>query len=347
MDYPDSLARSAGNTSAAPVPERDSAVSLMLGKGLMRMLSPGGARGLSIFIYHRVLPHKDPLFPAEVDQADFDHDLHRIKSMFNVISLLDAVRHTAAGSLPPRAACITFDDGYADNAEVALPILQRHKLPATFFVATGFLNGGRMWNDTVIELVRRTPNSVLDFNAFGLGFHPVTSIGQRQAAIRALISQLKYLPMGERLDQVNQLVDAVQIELPENLMMTTAQVVQLHKAGMGIGAHTVNHPILSSIPLETARAEIAQGKQTLEAMIGEPVPLFAYPNGKPGADYRAEHVKLVRELGFEGAVSTSWGACKGTPDVYQLPRFSPWDRTVLRFAARMGRNLIAPADRAY
>ena len=89
--------------------------------------------------------------------------------MFNVIPLLDAVRHSAAGTLPPRAACITFDDGYADNAEVALPILQRHKLHATFFVATGFLNGGRMWNDTIIELVRRAPDGVLDFSAFGLG----------------------------------------------------------------------------------------------------------------------------------------------------------------------------------
>jgi peptidoglycan/xylan/chitin deacetylase (PgdA/CDA1 family) len=117
----------------------------------------------------------------------------------------------------------------------------------------------------------------------------------------------------------------------------------VHKSGIGIGAHTVNHPILASIDLATARAEIAQGKQALEEMIGEKVPLFAYPNGKPDADYRAEHVALVKELGFEGAVSTAWGACKGEPDVFQLPRFSPWDRTALRFALRMARNLAKPA----
>jgi peptidoglycan/xylan/chitin deacetylase (PgdA/CDA1 family) len=335
---------SAGSFSAAQAPARDAGPALMLGKAMMRLLSPGGARGLSIFIYHRVLPRKDPLFPGEVDSADFDRDLRRIGSMFKVISLEDAVRHSAAGSLPPRAACITFDDGYADNAEVALPILQRHRLPATFFIATGFLNGGRMWNDSVIEMVRRAPDGALDFNGYGLGAHPVTSVAERQAAIKALIGQLKYLPMAERLDQVNRLVEAVGAALPTNLMMTTAQVVQLHQAGMGIGAHTVNHPILASIPLERARAEIAQGKEALEAMIGEKVPLFAYPNGKPGADYRAEHVALVKELGFEGAVSTAWGARKGTPDVFQLPRFSPWDRTALRFAIRMARNLAAPAD---
>ena len=113
---------------------------------------------------------------------------------------------------------------------------------------------------------------------------------------------------------------------------------------MGIGGHTVNHPILASVDAGGARAEIADGKQALEAMIGAPVPLFAYPNGKPGADYRAEHVQMVRELGFEGAVSTAWGACKGTPDVFQLPRFSPWDRTPLKFAARMARNLTTAAS---
>jgi peptidoglycan/xylan/chitin deacetylase (PgdA/CDA1 family) len=346
MDYPDSLARNAGNTIASPVPGRDSALSLMLGKGLMRMLSPGGQSGLSIFIYHRVLPHKDPLFPSEVDQWDFDRDLHRIKSMFNVISLLDAVRHTAAGSLPPRAACITFDDGYADNAEVALPILQRHKLPATFFVATGFLNGGRMWNDTVIELVRRHPAGIIDASSIGLGSHEVGSKAQRQQAIQALIGQLKYMPLEHRLDQVSRLVDIGGIALPDNLMMSSAQVNELHNGGMDIGGHTVNHPILAKLPPTKASAEIADGKQALEDIIGEPVRLFAYPNGKPGTDYLAEHVAMIRDLGFEGAVSTAWGTGKNTNDVFQLPRFSPWDRTPLRFALRMARNLTTQAELA-
>ena len=66
------------------------------------------------------------------------------------------------GRLPPRALAITFDDGYADNRTVAAPLLERHGLPCTFFVATGFLDGGRMWNDTLIETVRRAPGQTLD-----------------------------------------------------------------------------------------------------------------------------------------------------------------------------------------
>ena len=126
--------------------------------------------------------------------------------------------------------------------------------------------------------------------------------------------------------------------------MRDDQVRQLHRAGMGIGAHTAHHPILASLPAAAARGEIAAGRAALEAIIGAPVPLFAYPNGKPGTDYRAEHVRMVRELGFEGAVSTAWGA-DAEGDAFQVPRFTPWDRTPGRFLARLCRNLLGKAGR--
>ena len=117
------------------------------------------------------------------------------------------------------------------------------------------------------------------------------------------------------------------------------QVRQLHQAGMEIGGHTVNHPIIARLPAPAARQEIADGKAALEAMIGAPVRLFAYPNGKPGQDYQAEHVAMVKQLGFDAAVSTSWGAARAGSDLFQLPRFTPWDRDQLRFTLRMMKNL--------
>lgn len=318
----------------------------LLGKALMRVLSPGGERGLSILIYHRVLAEPDPLFPGEVDRAEFDRQLGLVKSMFQVIPLIDAVHHLRAGTLPPRAACITFDDGYADNAEEALPLLQKHGLSATFFVATGFLNGGRMWNDTVIELVRRTPKTSIDASSLGLGVHPTSTIPERRAAIGALIGQLKYLELDERLAQVGRLAALADCALPDNLMMRSDQVRALRQGGMDIGAHTVHHPILATLSRDQARREIENGKRALEDIIGEPVRLFAYPNGKPGTDYRAEHVEIVRELGFEAAVSTAWGASPGKVDLFQLPRFTPWDKDRLRFTLRMARNLTLPAAHA-
>ena len=306
---------------------------------LRQVASVGSLRNrLSTLIYHRVLAQPDPLFPDEIDACRFEQQLGFLKANYNIISLHEAVDGLRNNRLPPRAACITFDDGYADNAEVALPLLQKHGVPATVFVATGFLDGGRMWNDTVIELVRHAPPRI-DLSAAGLGAFALDTVVQRRHAIATLLGALKYLPMDQRLQQVDAIAALIPVKLRRDLMMTTAQVRQLHAAGIEIGGHTVNHPILARLPAAAARREIAEGKQTLEAMIGAPVRLFAYPNGIPGQDYGAEHAAMVRELGFEAAVSTSWGAARPGSDLFQLPRFTPWDRSRLRFSLRMLRNL--------
>jgi peptidoglycan/xylan/chitin deacetylase (PgdA/CDA1 family) len=311
----------------------------LLGALLLRLGALGAPGRLTILIYHRVLPQPDPLFPGEVDAERFDRQLAWLRRGFNVIPLAQAVRGLREGTLPPRAACITFDDGYADNAEVALPLLRRHGLHATFFVASGFLDGGRMWNDTVIELLRRAPGPLLDLTALGYGRHPLATPAERTAAIHALLGQLKYLEPAARLAEVERLRAHLGQALPEDLMMRSSQVRELHQAGMEIGAHTVHHPILASTAEAAARAEMASGKAALEAIIGAPVRLFAYPNGKPGQDYLAPHVALARELGFDAAVATAWGAADAGSDPFQLPRFTPWDRTPLRFMLRLLQNL--------
>jgi peptidoglycan/xylan/chitin deacetylase (PgdA/CDA1 family) len=240
--------------------------------------------------------------------------------------------------LPARAACITFDDGYADNLTIATPILKRHGLTATFFIATGFLDGGRMWNDSIIESVRAAPGPTLDLTSSGLGCHSVASPAERMQAAYSVIRTIKHRQPAERADCVASVAGHIGAALPDSLMMTSAMVRQLRNSGMSIGGHTVSHPILASTDAAAARSEIAQGKEQLEAIIGEPVKLFAYPNGKPGADYRAEHVRIVRDCGFCAAVSTSWGTANSTSDRFQLPRFLPWDKSPGMFAARLLKN---------
>jgi peptidoglycan/xylan/chitin deacetylase (PgdA/CDA1 family) len=237
-----------------------------------------------------------------------------------------------------RPACVTFDDGYADNATVALPLLRRRGLPATFFLATDFLDGGRMWNDSVIETVRRTRGGTLDARCVGLGEIPVSSIPLRRRAIAELLAALKYLPQEQRQRRVDELAAQTVDTLPGDMMMTTAQVRELQTGGMEIGAHTLTHPILATLDPQHASSEIRGSKLKLEAITGKPVTLFAYPNGKPGQDYRSEHVRMVRELGFEAAVSTAWGVAHAASDPYQLPRFTPWDKRPGKFVLRLLRN---------
>ena len=110
-------------------------------------------------------------------------------------------------------------------------------------------------------------------------------------------------------------------------------------AGMQIGAHTMSHPILARLSDEQARQEIEGSKIFLEQLLGERVGLFAYPNGKPGEDYTPQTVEVVRSLGFDAAVSTRWGASKPGGDLLQIRRFTPWDKSRLRFGARLLANL--------
>lgn len=304
-------------------------------------LAPAGPNGrLSILIYHRVLARTDPLFPNEVTADSFDDQMHRLKSAFNVIPLPDAVAMLKSGRLPARAASITFDDGYADNLTLALPILQRHGLHATFFIATSYLNGGRMFNDTVIEAVRNCPHATLDLNSLGLGAWQVDSDAAKTAAIEGLLPKVKYLPLGTREDTVARIAELAGCgELPNDLMMTSKQLKALHGAGMEIGGHTARHPILASLDDDAAKKEIADGKHQLESLLGASTRLFAFPNGKPGKDYRPEQAAIVRELGFDAAVSTAWGAASSSHDPFQLPRFTPWSPKRSRFVPMLLSNL--------
>ncbi len=306
---------------------------------LFSLLSPGGVNArLSVLIFHRVFAEPDPVFPHEMHASRFDEVCGWVKSWFDVLPLDAAVAHLKAGTLPARAACITFDDGYADNHDVALPILLRHGLPATFFIATGFLDGGRMWNDAVIEAVRLAGDSTLRVGE--LGDFDVGIPAAKAAAIDAIIRKIKYLPVAERHVIAQRIATAAQVSLPENLMMTSRQVKGMRDAGMQIGAHTVSHPILASLTDSQARAEIKGSKDFLEQLLGERVGLFAYPNGKPGEDYLPASVDVVRSLGFDAAVSTQGGASHLGDDVFQIKRFTPWDATRMLFGARLLTNLL-------
>ena len=99
----------------------------IFGSGITR--SGNNAR-LSILIYHRVIPEPDPIHFYKTDANIFRIHMNALADGFNVLPLREAVKRLKNGTLPSRAACITFDDGYANNATVALPILQERALPA-------------------------------------------------------------------------------------------------------------------------------------------------------------------------------------------------------------------------
>ncbi|MES2317118.1 MAG: polysaccharide deacetylase family protein [Pseudomonadota bacterium] len=290
---------------------------------------------LSILIYRRVLAIPDPLFPETVDGRRFAQHLRLLKRWFRVLPLAQAARRLQERSLPSRAACITFDGAYAEHAGVALPLLQRFGLPATFFVATGFLDGGYNWNDAVIELVRNAPGTRLNLSRGGFGSYDIACVQRRRAVIDMLLAALGALAPVERLERVRLMARRI-----SPTMLSTDQLIALHRAGMGIGAHTVNQAPLASLSNAEARAEIGNGRNRLEEIVQAPVRLFAYPSGKPGCDFEKRHGNMLRSAGFDAAVTTAAGAARPETDLYELPRFTPWDRSSSGFLLRMGSNLF-------
>jgi len=290
-----------------------------------------------VLIFHRVVPAVDPMSPGEPTVDWFRRLAHMLASHFEVIGLDEALARRDAGRLDGRSLSITFDDGYADNVTQALPVLEAHGLPATFFVASGFLDGGRMWNDTIIETIRRLDDGVHDLGLPDTPAFTLSDWPSRRAAAEAVIMAWKHLPMAERQLHVDRLAERVS-GLPDDLMMSTAQLRTLSASPCAtIGGHTRMHPILAALDDAGAMDEIVTGKRELEDLLQREVGLFAYPNGKLGRDYLASHADMARQAGFRAAVSTDWGALAAASDPYHIPRFTPWHSSLGRFAIDVAR----------
>lgn len=297
-----------------------------------------GQGRLCVLNYHRILETPDPLLAAEPDIAAFRWQMQVLADCFNVLPMDRALAALADGSLPPRAVCITFDDGYRSIHDLALPVLREFGFPATVFVTTGFVDQGSMWNDRILEALRTTEAKRVDLAEAGLGSYSLSTLDDRRHAIAALTEKAKYMAPQLRQALVERL-DTLAGRPDREPMLTRDMIRALARHDIDIGAHTVSHPILTSLDDDHARTEIADGKRELEAILGQPVRYFAYPNGKEGKDFDARHTAMAREAGFEAAFTTAIGASTASQDRYRLPRSRPWDRTPLMFSLRLLRWL--------
>ncbi|HTD05636.1 polysaccharide deacetylase family protein [Undibacterium sp.] len=305
-----------------------------------RIAPHGKGQGrLCILNYHRILEHADPMLDEDPDVDMFRWQMQALASSFNVMPLYDAMLALKHDRMPPRAVAITFDDGYRSTHDLALPILKEFGLPATVFVTTGYMDGNNMWNDRILEAVRRLPEGTLDLQDLGLGLHPVSTLTERKSTAGKLIEIAKYLAPEKRLELSLKLESLIGEHRSADLMLTREMVHALAQQGMEVGGHTITHPILTRLDDQRARDEITGCKEQLEIIIGKPVRLFAYPNGKVGMDFDERHVQMAKAAGYSAAFTTAMGSVKPEMDLHQIPRSRPWDNTPLLFKLRLLRWL--------
>lgn len=275
----------------------------------------------AIIVYHRVCPDPEFRYTDSISPQTFERHLRYLSRNHEILSLPDLVDYVQSGESPQaRAAAITFDDGYRDNYLYAYPILKRFRAPATFFLATGYIGGGRpFWWDQVSYVIKHTFTIRLDLGT--LGSYWLQSEENRSLVSRMIIERLKTMPDHERNVEIERLCALCEAEVSsrvgEELVLSWKDVEEMDRHGMLFGAHSVNHGILTRMRLDLAKNEIVESKRQLENRLGKAVTCFAYPNG----EHSAALVQLVRTLGFKLAVSVlPCTLVSRRDDVYSLPR---------------------------
>jgi peptidoglycan/xylan/chitin deacetylase (PgdA/CDA1 family) len=232
-------------------------------------------------------------------------------------------------SLPQKAVAITFDDGYLDNYLYAYPFLKEHHIPATIFLTTGPIESNTLyWWDKIGYIIAHT--SISQFNLSELGNFSLHSQKDKSRIQEEITEALKLVREDRKDFLISQLSKISGVEIPLNvakgLILSWDQIKDMSNNGISFGAHTVNHPILTNIPLERARWEIIQSKIDIENVLNKNVSLFSYPNG----DFNADIISIVKESGFICAVSFTRGKCVNLNDnIYTLGRFAPRDNLQL------------------
>jgi peptidoglycan/xylan/chitin deacetylase (PgdA/CDA1 family) len=320
--------------------------------------------GVPILLYHRIADVEcDPQLLC-VSPCRFAEQLAVLADTYAVLRLSDVAAALRARRLPRRAVVVTFDDGYADNLEVAQPLLDAHALPATVFAATAYLGGREAyWWDRLERLLLRPGvlPGVLELRLgedtahweLGAAARYDEEAYRRHRSWNALsaddptLRHVAYRELHRLLWRSGSSArNAALATLEANheplghadeapRALTADELVRLTAGKLiEVGAHTVTHPRLSGLAIAEQRAEIVASKQRLETILGRPVTGFAYPYGARG-DYTPDTVQLVREAGFSCACTTAPAPVRRSSAPFELPRVVVRDWSGAEFASRL------------
>jgi peptidoglycan/xylan/chitin deacetylase (PgdA/CDA1 family) len=306
---------------------------------IWRRRQAGGSRVL-ILSYHRVTPDfqaaaREALASLLVSTDTLRRQLQHVSRHHELVSLSEARRILAE---PPGTArrndvvAVTLDDGYADNAEHALPVLSDLKVPATVFVPTGYLGTERRLphdrlHATLSELQRRG----IPFERAGIAAPLQTLLSAcaeagPAATLDRLIGRLPHDRLVALADALEARLGRSERDLPAHTrLMTWDEVRALDAAGIDVGGHTVNHAVLANLPLADARRELAGCRDQIAERVGKAPRHFAYPNGY----YTPAVQEATAEAGFEAAVTIEDEENRRGQPAFALKRKVLWENTTL------------------
>ena len=326
-----------------------SEVGATKGSHILRTKILGRSR-IMILCYHRITETNGIMGPQCVSPRNFENHVRHFHSVCDVWPLVKISDFLEGRCKPKRDTVIlTFDDGYMDNYEEALPILNRYGIPATFFVTTGpILTGRPHWIDVLASVLDRIASGY-DGSRFDMGAHMAVQFArfrqskqrrQREIGIE-ILDHLKSLKEDVRNQIVTTLYSRYEISDRTTVtdgrrMMSVEQILSLVAQGHEVGAHSVSHPMLAQLDEKRCREEIHNSINCLES-IGVPVSSFAYPFG--GEDDIGEATtRILGETAVRIGVTTERRKLRMDDNPLRVPRMVVSDTELPRLVAGIERH---------
>lgn len=255
-----------------------------------------------VLMGHRVLNDRDYLrtnsLPAmSVRARTFERLVEHIAKSCEVVDLRTASPGTRSGRL---RVAFTFDDGWEDNFETALPVAASRGIPLTIFICPGLMQRrAPFWPEQVVARYR--------------ALNPQAS----QAEMEALIENLKAYSPVEREKYLLSLADSAESSEADRTL-SWEQVHRMERAGVRFGSHTYSHEILTTIGDAEVREEVRRSREEIERRLGGKCSIFAYPSGAWSPASRA----TLESEGYELAFTTERGAWTEDCDPLAIPRLN-------------------------
>ncbi|MFL1465513.1 polysaccharide deacetylase family protein [Marinobacter sp. HN1S83] len=272
-----------------------------------------------ILMYHRIT--EDPEGEG-IPVEQFKRQVEIIKKHFNPLTLRELMTAHEEGRVPKHAVCVTFDDGYADFAELAFPILKRAGVPATLFVTTGFVNGDLwLWPDEIRYIVNKTKVKNIKID----GMHEEINVqAEKHKAWQVISDYCLSISNSEKLDFIKRMYRIFDVKRPNNLpneykSITWDKIKELQSDGLNVESHSVSHPILTKLDQGGVNAELSNSKAILEKNLGEDVKIFCYPNGQL-SDFNEDIKRWLVKCGYTYGV-TAFSSISPIKDPLEIGRY--------------------------
>jgi peptidoglycan/xylan/chitin deacetylase (PgdA/CDA1 family) len=306
----------------------------VLRSGLLRRVADWRSRGAAILMYHSVVedPRSQDVFLGGISHSRevFRGQMELVARRYHPVSLNHVQRFVQGkGDLPARAVVVTFDDGYADNYEMAAPILEEFGIPATFYVTVECVERRSLPWPARLRFVFRTTKKGSWAGASGKVW-PLSNAVEREKALLLSCDECCQLAGTKQEKYVSQIEADLDRQAPVesgapmmNRMMNYDQLRELATQGHMVGSHTMTHPNMAYVGLEDVRHELTESKRLLEQQLGEPVVHFSYPCPALSPHWTEQTVAASRDAGYETAVTTDGGLARTGDDALRLKRLRP------------------------